>query len=154
MPKAYILIGVPGSGKSTWANTQDWASSCAYISTDKFVEAHARSVGKTYSEVFEEIMPTAVRLMVDDVIKAREANQDVIWDQTSTTILSREKKFNMLPNYEMIAVVFPTPEKEELDRRLHSRIGKNIPGTVVENFIDAYEAPSEQEGFDKIIYVS
>ena len=52
MPKMYVLVGVPGSGKSTWATTQEWFKDCAYISTDKIVERYARFRKKTYSEVF------------------------------------------------------------------------------------------------------
>lgn len=149
-PKCYQLVGVPSSGKSTWALNQDWAMSCVYVSTDQYVEAYARSVGKTYSEVFESFMPDAVRIMTEEVIKARELGKDIIWDQTSTTVLSRKKKFNMLPDYYHIAVVFQTPSKEELERRLASRPGKIIPKDVVENMIKNFEIPTEAEGFKEI----
>lgn len=152
-PKAYILVGVPASGKSTWVQNQEWAKDCTYISTDKIVEEYANERGKTYSEVFESFMPTAVDLMIDEVALARVQNKDIIWDQTSTTINSRRKKFRMLPNYEHIAVVFKTPEKEELERRLSSRPGKVIPTEVVESMIKNFEMPSEQEGYKEIWYV-
>ena len=74
MPTAYILVGVPGSGKSTWIKNQDWSSKCVIASTDDYVEAYARSVNRTYSEVFDEYMPKAVRLMMDRVNWARENN--------------------------------------------------------------------------------
>lgn len=154
MPKAYILVGVPGAGKSTWVKNQEWSKDCAYISTDHHVENHARAEGKTYNEVFQEFMPTAVNLMADDVVKARSEGKDIIWDQTSTTRKTRAKKFNMLPDYEMIAVVFKTPKKEELARRLSSRPGKNIPDEVMSNMIKYFQIPTEDEGFDKIIFVS
>ncbi len=152
MPKCYQLIGVPGAGKSTWVNSQNWANDCAYISTDKFVEAHARSVGKTYSEVFDEFMPHAVKLMADEVVVAREAGKDIIWDQTSTSVKSRIRKFNMLPDYEHIAVVFKTPDDVELARRLASRPGKNIPDHVIRSMIKHFEMPSAEEGFKEIWY--
>jgi len=118
-----------------------------------FVEDYARSVGKTYSEVFTEYMPKAVDLMVEQVVNARKLGHDIIWDQTSTTIASRTRKFNMLPDYEHIAVVFATPEKAELERRLASRPGKEIPADVIEQMIDGFEMPTEDEGFTEIWYV-
>ena len=153
MPKAYILVGIPGSGKSTWVNNQAWAPECAYVSTDKYVEEYAASQNKTYSEVFKDYMPTAVDLMARDVVTARNNNKDIIWDQTSTTIQSRTRKFNMLPGYEMIAVVFPIPGKEELTRRLNSRPGKTIPDDVIQQMIDGYEMPTTEEGFTTVVRV-
>jgi len=150
MPKCYQLIGIPGSGKSTWARSQDWVDDCAYISTDKFVDAYAEKVGKTYSEVFTEFMPRAVDLMALEVVVARELGRDIIWDQTSTTLASRARKFGMLPDYEHIAVVFATPEHKELERRLKSRPGKEIPEHVIASMIAGWDEPTEEEGFTQI----
>ena len=154
MPKCYQLIGVPGSGKSTWVSNQDWALTCANVSTDKWVEIYAKEVGRTYSEVFADFMPTAVDLMAKEVVVAREMNRDIIWDQTSTTVKSRARKFNMLPDYEHIAVVFRTPEHKELFRRLWSRPGKDIPEHVIASMIATWEDPSEEEGFKEIWFVN
>lgn len=153
-PKCYQLIGVPGSGKTTWANSQDWAMECVYVSTDQYVESYARNLDKTYSEVFESFMPDAVRMMTDAVIKARNLNKNIIWDQTSTTVLSRKKKFNMLPNYDHIAVTFRTPPVDELMKRLASRPGKNIPWKVVSSMINNFEEPTEDEGFKELWFVN
>ena len=153
MPKCYQLIGVPGSGKSTWIKSQDWAKDMPIISTDNFVEAYAKEQGKTYSEVFDEYMPIAVKLMANQALICQANNLDVIWDQTSTTWASRKRKFNTLPKYEHIAVVFKTPEKDELARRLASRPGKNIPDNVMRSMIDGFVMPTEDEGFTEIWYV-
>ena len=148
--KCYQLIGVPASGKSTWVDNQDWALTCAKVSTDKWVDIYAKEVGRTYSEVFVDFMPTAVELMAKEVVSAREMGRDIIWDQTSTTVKSRAKKFAMLPDYEHIAVVFKTPEHTELMRRLMSRPGKDIPDHVVASMIASFEMPTEEEGFTQI----
>ena len=152
MPKCYQLVGVPASGKSTWMDNQDWALTCARVSTDKWVEIYAKEVGRTYSEVFADFMPTAVDLMAKEVVVAREMNRDIIWDQTSTTVKSRAKKFAMLPDYEHIAVVFKTPEHTELMRRLMSRPGKEIPDHVIASMIASWEEPTLEEGFSQIWY--
>lgn len=148
--KCYQLVGVPASGKSTWIKNQEWAKDCVVVSTDEFVELYAKEVGSTYSEVFNDYMPTAVQLMADKVVQAREAGKDIIWDQTSTTEKSRVRKFNMLPDYEHIAVVFKTPDRAELDVRLASRPGKHIPKRVVDSMIAGFEMPSTAEGFVQV----
>jgi predicted kinase len=153
MPKAYILVGIPGSGKSTWIKNQTWTLGLTVVSTDVFVEDYAKVHDKTYTEAFAEYMPTAIDLMVDQVVFAREHGHDIIWDQTSVTVASRIKKFNMLPGYEMIAVVFPIPGKEELTRRLNSRPGKIIPDNVIQQMIDSFEMPTTDEGFTTVIRV-
>jgi predicted kinase len=151
MPKCYQLIGVPGSGKSTWINDQIWALGLTIVSTDMWVEDYARAQGKTYSEVFTEYMPTAVDLMAEQVVFAREHGHTIIWDQTSTTVKSRARKFRMLPDYEHIAVIFRTPNLDVLKERLASRPGKDVPWEVVQGMIDNWEEPTE-EGFKEIWY--
>lgn len=150
MPTMYVMVGVPASGKSTWIAEQVWAKDCAYISTDGYVDKFARRMGKTYSEVFDAVMPRAIRLMMRAVRRAQRQGQDVIWDQTSVTIPSRVRKFRALPEYDAIAVVFATPEWSELKRRLNSRPGKTIPRKVIKGMIHNFEMPTEEEGFKEI----
>jgi predicted kinase len=152
MNKLYVLVGVPGSGKSTWIKNQEWAKDIPVVSTDHFVEEYAAKEGKTYSEVFDEYMPIAVRLMANQVEICKANGKDIIWDQTSTTVKTRKRKFNMLPDYYAIAIVFKTPEKEELDKRLSGRPGKIIPEHVMRTMIDGFVMPTEEEGFKEIWY--
>lgn len=154
MPKCYQLIGVPAAGKTTWVENQTWTLGLTIVSTDSFVEDYAKTQGKNYSEVFDEYMPTAVNLMAEVVVHAREHGHDIIWDQTSTTVASRARKFNMLQEYEHIAVVFRTPELEVLNTRLAGRPGKVVPIDVVQGMIDNWEEPTEDEGFKEIWYAN
>ena len=154
MNKLYVLVGVPASGKTTWVKNQIWALGLTVVSTDAFVEDYARAQGKTYSEVFDEYMPTAVELMANQVVRARELGHDIIWDQTSCTVETRAKKIRMLPDYYKIAVVFKTPPTAELQQRLASRPGKNVPWEVVSSMAQKLEAEpvTQEEGFDEIWY--
>jgi predicted kinase len=152
MSKLYILVGVPGSGKSTWIGHQtfNWDNT-VIVSTDRFVEQYAISVGKTYSEVFEEYMPTAVKLMAESAQQAFAVGKDIIWDQTSTTASTRAKKLRMAPDtYTKIAVVFNTPSPMGHARML-DRPGKNIPTEIMQDMIARFEMPTVEEGFDKVI---
>lgn len=153
MPILYMLVGVPGVGKSTWIKQQDWArDDIAVVSTDDIVEQYAEQTDRTYNEVFKEFMPTAVKLMASQVEQARDQGLNIIWDQTSTTKASRAKKLRMLPEYHAIAVVFLTPDRSELDVRLSGRPGKHIPKNVVDSMIAGFEMPDEEE-FDEIWFV-
>jgi predicted kinase len=150
MSKVYVMVGVPGSGKSTWIKNQFWANDCVVVSSDQLVEAEAERQGKTYNDVFKDYINTAISLMLDQVIAARDEGKNIIWDQTSVNVKSRRKKFKMLPDYEHIAIVFNTPSVEELTKRLDSRPGKSIPWEVVNSMINTFEMPTEEEGYKEI----
>jgi len=153
MSKCYQLVGVPAAGKSTWVKDQSWAKDYVHVSTDMWVDMEAERQGKTYNEVFKDYMPHAVKLMAIQVENSRELGLDIIWDQTSTTVNSRKKKFLMLPDYEHIAVVFATPELKELNRRLKSRPGKDIPSYVMVQMIKGFQMPTLDEGFSTVMKV-
>ena len=155
MPTSYIMVGVPASGKSTWIKNQHFPEDTVVISTDAFVEAYAEQVGKTYSEVFEEYMPTAIDKMMDQVVDAVANGSDIVWDQTSTTVATRAKKLRHLHEYNKVAVVVPTPAAAELQERLASRPGKNVPWEVVSDMAQKLETqpPTLEEGFDALLYV-
>ena len=150
IPKVYVLVGIPGAGKSTWIAQQDWTRDCVVVSTDHWIEVFARELGRTYSEVFELFMPAAVRAMSAQVALAEQQGRDIVWDQTSVSVASRAKKFASLPDYEHVAVVFATPEPAELTRRLAQRPGKVIPESVVQHMINTFEQPTESEGYREI----
>jgi len=152
MTTLYVLVGVPGSGKTTWIGRQmfDWTNT-VIVSTDHHVEQYARSIGKTYSEVFKDYMPTAVDLMAKTAVDAFKNNKVVIWDQTSTTATTRARKLRMAPaHYKKVAVVFKTPNADTHAKMLN-RPGKEIPTEIVQDMIDKFEYPTVEEGFDSII---
>ena len=149
MSKVYMLIGVPGSGKSTWINAQDWVKDCVLVSTDKLIELEAGRQGKTYNDVFKSYIDEANRLMMEDVKTAVAEGKDIIWDQTNTGRKSRKAKLAMMPDYYKIAVVFATPEKEEWQRRINSRPGKMIPEGVLKAMAMGLQRP-EQGEFDEV----
>ena len=152
MTMLYVLVGVPGSGKTTWIGHQkfDWDKT-VIVSTDKLVEQYAISVSKTYNEVFKDYMPTAVNKMAAEARQAFSQDKVVIWDQTSTSVSTRAKKLRMAPeHYTKIAVVFEVP-KPEIHKKFLDRPGKTIPEEVMSSMINNFVYPTVDEGFDRII---
>jgi len=57
----------------------------------------------------------------------------------------------MVPDeYQKIAVYFPTPDSDELKRRLDSRAGKTIPANILMGMASQLQPPTKDEGFDDV----
>jgi predicted kinase len=151
-PTLWMLVGVPGSGKSTWVTIHIPDLTGHYVaSTDRLIEIYASMRQATYNDVFKDNIGYAEKAMLTHVKDAIMYNYNIIWDQTNLTIKSRAKKLALIPDYyKKIAVFFPTPETGELDRRLASRPGKTIPSYIVDNMIDSLMPPTISEGFDEV----
>ncbi len=162
-PKFYILIGLPGSGKSTWtknflAKTED---PFVIVSSDDIIEEEIakhnaglapHEVALTYSTGFEKFVGYATGEMKRRAKAAKAAGDNVIWDQTNMSAKSRKDKVGLFDGYERHAVVFSLTD-EELNRRLklrESQTGKSIPGFVIKSMAKSYQAPTKAEGFDGI----
>jgi len=153
-PVAYILIGLPGSGKSTWIRNKQNKNDFVIVSSDDEIDKYAKSQNKTYSEVFDEYIKIATSNMNSNLINAIKNNQNIIWDQTNLSAKKRKGIISRLPkHYEKIAVVFEIDD-DTLKDRLYNRTkteGKYIPNSVIENMKRTYEFPTKEEGFDEIL---
>ena len=150
MPKLYMLIGVPASGKSTWREQFFETNRAMIISTDDTLEDIAATQNKTYNDVFKDNIKFANKLMDIHMRVALESDMDIVWDQTNLTVKSRKGKLDKVPeHYEKIAVVFLTPEDAEWQRRL-DRPGKSIPQNILLGMRDSMQFPDPEEGFHRI----
>lgn len=151
MATLYMLVGVPGAGKTTWIKNNK--NNAVVLSTDDYIEAVAAKQGKTYNDVFKDAMGGATANLKRELNKAVAADQDIIWDQTNLTVKSRRDKLKQIPdNYTKVAVFFSVPP--DLRDRLASRPGKTIPDPVILTMIQQLTPPSKEEGFDEIINAS
>lgn len=152
-PIIYILIGVPGSGKSTWLAKQD-LTNAVIVNVDQYIDSYAKNHGLTYSDVFADQIKNAMRLSRLDLRNALRAGKNIFVDQTNLTVKSRKQKLDQVPKgYIKIAVVFPAPNDKELQRRLDSRPGKDLPDYVMRSMKNNFTRPRRGEGFNKVITI-
>lgn len=156
MNTVYILIGVPGAGKSTWLQAnEDELGFPLKLSSDAVIDDIADIFGYTYDEIFKDIMPFANRVFLDKLDAAAKENAfNVVIDRTNMSAKTRAPFIRKFKDFRKVAVVFPTPEKSEWDRRLASRPGKTIPKHILESMDRNFQMPTLSEGFDEIIDTS
>ena len=143
----YVMVGVPASGKTTYIKNN--LKNCAIISSDDFIEKKAAEDNITYDEAFPKYVKEAARNIDVSVIEAIANSKNIVWDQTNLTAKKRMNNLKKFPSYyHKVALVFPIPE--DLEDRLNSRPGKNIPKHIMQSMIESFEEPTLLEGFDEI----
>ncbi len=152
MKQLIMLVGMPGSGKSTWTKKYGPTGYFLY-STDSYIENKAESLGVSYGSIFLETYKEAEKYMNDQLEIAINDNTGVIWDQTNMNIKTRSKKIARFPDdWEKIAVYFDTLDIDAVyDRMVKERPEKIIPRHVMETMVKGYERPTETEGFDSVV---
>jgi predicted kinase len=157
-PVLYMLVGLPGSGKSTYSEKNlgpalQLARDFFYYSTDYHIDRIAKDHGLTYDDVFEDNIKDATAVMNLFLAEAIKSKRDVIWDQTNLTVNSRRKKLARFPpEYRKVAIVFEVPE-DVLNERLAGRPGKTIPPHIISSMRNTYVAPTFDEGFNYIVII-
>ena len=158
MSTCYMLIGLPGSGKSTVCKELlKELPGITVLSTDEYIENYAQSKGKKYEDVYREVGDDAQKWMNTRIKQLINERKAFIWDQTNVFKSARRKKISMLEQnkYQVIAVALNISE-EELSKRLKVRIdsgGKKISYKVINEMKLAYDLPSYEEGFSDVFII-
>jgi len=152
--KIYVLVGLPGIGKSTWLNEfLNENPNFTVASSDNYIEEKCKQDGITYDEGFSKYIKEADKNYKKDLITLLENGQDIIVDRTNLSDKSRAKILNRVPEgYTKTIVMFDISE-EEHNKRLNERSGKTLPDKVLQSMKDNYVEPSFNEKIDAIITV-
>lgn len=154
MKKFYMLVGFPGSGKSTIAAELEKHYSSMNIptfvySTDRYIETFASEVGKTYNEVFSDLIKEATKFMDDYLLHflSTENNSVIIWDQTNLTKKSRASKLAKIPDDYEKEILLVWPYIGDIFKRNEERkkVGRAVPDNILSNMIKIFESPTNEE---------
>lgn len=150
--KLTLLIGLPGTGKTTWRKVVDPFGTV--LSSDDWMERRAREMGKTYTEAFPLCINDANTWFAHVLARAINQRDPIIIDRTNLTVKSRARIMDQFSNkWEKTAIVFQPNDWLEWQRKVDERakLGKSIPADVLERMSDSYEKPTEAEGFSTIL---
>lgn len=151
-----LLIGPPAAGKSTWIYNhiaRHHLGVPPYVaSTDAIVDELANNYKMSYDQIWKETIGFATKVMWQELEEHADRGNAIVVDRTNMNFSSRKKFIDFLKpyGYKFEALVFPTPEKEEWERRLKSRPGKTIPKDAIKRMIETFQFPHINEGYEKV----
>ena len=151
MSTIYIAVGLPGSGKSTYAKNFIKDKDIEYLSSDELRAVFGKS------EEDQTVTPLVfghIKRKVDEFLKD---GKNVLVDATSVNRRERSDYINTAKKYgaKVVALVFKMDRQGLIDRnkKRGEQGGRVVPDWVIDKMLAKFEEPSTSEGIDEIIYV-
>ena len=144
-PRLILLVGIPGSGKTTYAKKY-MGDNTVHLSSDgirKELYGDESIQGNPY-EVFS--------LMQTRAIEALKDGKDVLYDATNITRKDRSSIINICPKFVKIEahiIWAPIAECVKRDAERDRTVGKE----VIDRMLKKFQAPFFDEGIDEIVIV-
>ncbi|GFZ06259.1 hypothetical protein Acr_18g0004290 [Actinidia rufa] len=159
-----MMVGLPASGKSTWA--EKWVKEHPekrYVLLGTNLALDQMKVPgllrkNNYGERFDRLMDRATGIFNTLLSRAAKTPRNYIIDQTNVYKSARKRKLKPFADYQKIAVVvFPEPEelKSRADKRF-KEMGKDVPAEAVNEMLANFvlpmskDMPSADEFFDQV----
>lgn len=146
-PILTICIGLPGSGKSTYAKQLAEETNAVILSSDSLREEMFHNINdqEHNAEVFAELHRRCKELLSKQV--------NIIYDATNINL---RKRLSFLRNLDGIdcykkAIVFATPYELCLENNL--KRDRHVPEEVIKRMKENFHFPLYGEGFDEIEFV-
>jgi predicted kinase len=147
----YITVGLPGSGKSTYAKNFIKDKDVEYLSSDELRAIYGKD--ETDQSV-TSIVFGHIKRKVDEFLKD---GKNVLVDATSVNRKERSDYINTAKKYgaKVVAIVFKMERQGLIERnkKRGEQGGREVPTFVIDKMLAKFEEPSYDEGIDVIIYV-
>lgn len=144
MQKLYYLIGIPASGKTTWAEKFCEMTGAVHCSIDNVRREKFGGYGQEKTQL-------AYRYLDNVVLRKLFDGQDVVYDTMGASAFWDEKMELFRPYAEIIAVYFSISLDEAIKR--NAQRGGGVPESYLRMATRWVDRPSAYDGFNKIIYV-
>lgn len=144
MPKFNMIIGIPGSGKTTFCKR--FFKNVVYLSSDDMRIAMFGFEDQTHNgDVFSR--------MKAETLEALKNGRDVVYDATNLSEKRRKDIINASKKYGKVnAYILCTPISSLLERNM-TRGERTLPWDKLEQMIKTIQCPMYYEGFDNIYLV-
>ena len=143
MPRMYVMVALPRSGKSTYVEKH--LADIPRVSADQLrLLIH----GRRYLAEKEHLVWWVRGIMLRALM---QQELDVVIDQTNTTRARRKELIRLAEEYGYTTVAVILERDIGTCKERAVRTGQEDLIPVIEEYAQAYEPVSESEGFDEII---
>lgn len=138
--KLYMLVGIPGSGKSTIAKNLD---AKIFSSDDLRKEFWGdENIQGDNNLLFEELHKR--------IVKSLKNNEDCVYDATNLSSKRRIQFLKLISDIDCEKICILVVTDYELCLRRNKERERKVPESVIKNMYKSIEIPSYREGWDDI----
>ena len=143
-PTLYMLVGVPGSGKSYWATNMKDILNFTIFSSDEYREKLTGNVNDTEHNnlVFQHLHK--------DLTNCLQEGHSVCYDATNVKRRDRTRFLKQLKDIDCTKVAVVIDADEDIIKYQNDNRDRVVPWEVIEKMRDKFVMPSEEEGFDSV----
>lgn len=145
MAKLFLMVGFPGSGKSTYLKNH-CKENDVIVSRDA-IRFSIVSDGEEYFSKEKEVFKEYCRQINENLA----AGYNVFADATHLNAASRRKVLDKVKGYDMVGAIVMNTSLTEALRRNDNRTGREfVPRSVIRRMAAQFEFPDITENFDVV----
>lgn len=140
MAEVIMTVGLPGSGKTTWASSQDGYE---VFSSDEI----RRELGDVNDQTQNE---KVFRILYERIKAALEEGKDCIYDATNLTAKNRRAFLSYINGTHCKKTARVFVRSFDTIREQNENRDRTVPPDVIKKMLYRWQTPIVQEGFDNI----